>query len=67
LVWAKVRGHAWWPAVVGEINRHYPREREMKYIVHFLGDQTRAFLAEKFIRNFRSTFFQLAFIRKTKN
>ena len=53
--------------MVGEINKHYPRDKEMKYIVHFIGDQTRAFLAEKFIRNFRSTFFQLAFIKKTKN
>ena len=38
LVWGKVRGHAWWPAIVGEINRHHPRDREMKYIVHFIGD-----------------------------
>ena len=38
LVWAKVRGHAWWPAIVGEINTHYPQDKEMKYIVHFIGD-----------------------------
>lgn len=67
LVWAKVRGHAWWPAIVGEINQFQASDREMKYIVHFIGDQTRSFLARKFIRNFRSTFFQLAFISKTKN
>ena len=39
----------------------------MKYIVHFFEDNTRSFLAERYIRNFRATFFQLAFIRKTKN
>ena len=56
LVWAKVRGHAWWPAIVGEINFQNVRERDLKYIVHFLGDKTRSFLSEKYIRNFSTTF-----------
>ena len=67
LIWAKVRGHPWWPAIVGEINFNLPRDKEMKYIVYFVGDRTKSLLTEKFIRNFRSTFFQLAFIRKTNN
>jgi len=38
LVWAKVRGHAWWPGIIGGIKHNYPRDRERKYIVHFIGD-----------------------------
>ena len=41
--------------------------QDVKYLVHFVGDSSRSLLAEKFIRNFRSTFFQLAYISKTKN
>ena len=67
LVWAKVKGHPWWPAIVGTINYKIPRGREMKYIVYFIGDSTKSLLTEKFIRNFRNTFFQLAFIPKTNS
>lgn len=67
LVWAKVKGHPWWPAVVGQINYNVPKDRELKYIVYFIGDETKSLLTDKFIRNFKSTFFQLAFIPKTND
>ena len=66
IIWAKVRGHAWWPAYLGNVCRKLKSSSELKYIVLFIGDPTRSHLAERYIRNFKEAFFQLAFIPKTK-
>ena len=41
IVWAKVRGHPWWPAVFIEVER---RKEEESAVVNFIGDRTHAFL-----------------------
>jgi len=38
VVWAKVRGYSWWPAKISEVQR--ASERERKYKVDFIGDNT---------------------------
>lgn len=42
IVWAKVRGYSWWPAVVGKICKKLKSKPETLYEVHFIGDLTRA-------------------------
>lgn len=66
LVWAKVRGHAWWPAQIGK--RFLPKSQanEPKYEVHFIGDTTRALLTANFLRPFEESFVDLAFTKQTK-
>ena len=61
-----MRGHAWWPAYLGNVFRSTKQASEVKYIVLFIGDPTRSHLAERYIRKFKDAFFQLAFIPKTK-
>ena len=57
IVWAKVRGHAWWPAYLGNVCKKLKCNSELKYIVLFIGDPTRSHLAERYIRNFKEAFF----------
>lgn len=39
VVWAKLKGHPWWPAIVSEVLEFDPEEdNEQRYKVHFLGD-----------------------------
>lgn len=37
LVWGKVRGYSWWPAIIGEIIKE---SKDRKYRVDFIGDNT---------------------------
>lgn len=62
IVWAKVRGHAWWPAIVGKmvVTR---KDFDAKHEVHFLGDATRAQLAPHFLRHFEEGFLDCAFVK----
>ena len=57
IIWAKVRGHAWWPAYLGNVCKKLKSSSELKYIVLFIGDPTRSHLAERYIRNFKEAFF----------
>jgi hypothetical protein len=73
IVWAKVRGHAWWPAKVGEIcgpntAKSYGGKpsNEIKYLIFFIEDRTRSQLNEKCIRPFEGSFFEFSFIAKSK-
>lgn len=59
IIWAKVRGHAWWPAKVGEICtgvtlNHFGGKpsNDIKYLIFFIGDHTRSQLNEKNTRKF---------------
>jgi hypothetical protein len=63
IVWAKVRGHAWWPAYVGRVIGPGKENYELKYEVHFIGDSTRAVVTTNFIRPFEASFMELAFIK----
>lgn len=40
IVWAKVRGYSWWPAKIARVQML--NERDRKYSVVFIGDQTTA-------------------------
>jgi hypothetical protein len=40
IVWAKVRGHAWWPATM--IATGGKPSNDIKYLVIFVGDQSRS-------------------------
>ena len=42
IVWAKVRGHSWWPAIIGDIKRKLKSRCDLLYQVHFIGDPSRA-------------------------
>ena len=49
IVWAKVRGHAWWPAKIGQvcdastmIATGGKPSNDIKYLVIFVGDQSRS-------------------------
>ena len=67
IVWAKVKGHSWWPALVGNVTSEKPRRKERKYLVHFIGDDTRSLLTASCLTDFKPNFFQLAFVLRTKN
>lgn len=45
VVWAKLKGHPWWPAIVTEVLDFDPEENtEQRYKVNFLSDSTYSFL-----------------------
>ena len=69
LVWAKVRGHAWWPGRVGNVQMELlPRMKrpEYTYEVHFLEDESHSKLVAKNVMTFYENFHKLAFTTKTK-
>lgn len=66
IVWAKVRGHAWWPAIVGKEAIQRKNYSEAKYEVHFMGDATRAQLTVLFLRPFEKGFLESAFMTMAK-
>jgi hypothetical protein len=69
LVWAKVRGHAWWPGRVGNVQMELlPRMKrpEYTYEVHFLEDDSHCKLIAKNVMSFYENFHKLAFTTKTK-
>eukprot|EP00347_Sterkiella_histriomuscorum_P005449 403356575 len=65
LVWAKIKGYAWWPATIGEITLE--EDRETKYTVYFINDQTHSLLTDKYLCNFDQGFFANAHNVKRKN
>ena len=67
IVWAKVRGHPWWPAMVGGLHKGSSRKStEIKYVVYFIGDRTRSYLAERHLRDFKRAFVEHAFTPRMK-
>lgn len=66
IVWAKVRGHAWWPAVVGKEIKRLKLRNEYQYEVHFIGDDSRSKLAAKYLRHFEEAFIECALTAKTR-
>jgi hypothetical protein len=67
LVWAKVRGHPYWPALIGTVHEDPgTRVSDQRYTVYFLGDNTRSQLPFKYIKDFKRAFLQLAFAPKMK-
>jgi hypothetical protein len=68
-VWAKVRGHAWWPARIGTVRMELqPRNKrpDHTYECHFLEDESHSKLCAKNVRAFYENFHKLAFTTKTK-
>lgn len=67
LVWAKVKGHPWWPAKVIGIDKDGPKNRgEIQYSVFFIGDPSRSKLHERCVLKFEDAFMDLAFNKKAK-
>lgn len=71
IVWAKVRGHAWWPAKIGKIcdfgNEAVlgaKSKNDIKYVLHFIGDKSRSQLSQRSTRKFEFAFLKLAFITR---
>lgn len=49
IIWAKIRGYSWWPAIITGVEDD---NREKKYGVVFIGDNTHSSLAKKCLEKF---------------
>ena len=49
IIWAKIRGYPWWPAIITGTEDD---NREKKYAVLFIGDNTHSSLAKKYLDKF---------------
>ena len=49
VIWAKIRGYPWWPAMITGTEDD---NREKKYAISFIGDNTHASLAKKCLEKF---------------
>jgi hypothetical protein len=58
VVWAKIRGFPWWPGVVKNISIKLGKgdERETKYTVNFIGDNSHAEVPSNKIESFLEKF-----------
>ena len=63
VIWAKIRGYPWWPA---QITGTEDDNREKKYAVSFIGDNTHASLAKKILKKFEKEY-KNYFNNKKKN
>ena len=63
IVWAKVEGHPWWPAVVAEVQQGAPDE-EMLVLVNFVGEQSHAKLPLKKVVKYSDLHEQMAKTKK---
>lgn len=61
IVWAKIRGYPWWPALITGTEDD---NREKKYAVSFIGDNTHASLAKKCLAKFDKEYKQFSNTRK---
>ena len=52
VVWAKIRGSPWWPAVISSEN-HVHHNRYKQIMVNFVGDNSYAILSAHKIKNYR--------------
>ena len=56
IIWAKIRGYPWWPAIITGTEDD---NREKKYAVLFIGDNTHSSLAKKYLDKFCCLFGEL--------
>jgi hypothetical protein len=64
IIWAKIRGYAWWPAkvkfIINQISRIEVVKPETKFSVRFIGDDSHAVLPEQKIKPFLKEFSKLS-------
>lgn len=63
IVWAKVRGYSWWPARIGEVLKE-KNEKEKKYRVDFIGDNTYTSLPQDKVNDFVEGFSRFSKTKK---
>ena len=66
VVWAKVRGYAWWPGVIKKITlnslssdnkeRENKKKRELRFVIKFIGDDTHSVLPKDKLGKFQEKF-----------
>ena len=60
VVWAKVRGYSWWPGIIKKIilktDNINITEKEIKFQVKFIGDNTHSILPMDKLQNFQEKF-----------
>ena len=68
IIWAKIRGYAWWPAKIKEICEGITAGHgggknriEIKYQITFFGDKSKAEVPQRDTRQFENAFLELCF------
>jgi hypothetical protein len=64
VVWAKVRGYSWWPGIIRKIilkpnnlnSKEKEIEKEIKFVVKFIGDNSHSILPKEKLENFQEKF-----------